>query len=277
VIDFQYKPAEVVYREEDLDIVNDHYKRAFDFFNAGYPSMGYKFAIKIFEILNNLKRNGWVGYPKLYADILGSLVCFLSELEEHGMVKKFVKLALEFDPENWYAKYNLGAYYLDNDMFEEACKIYREMVEKDPDNLHNVYNLASAFGYLGMYEEQVKLLEGYMKNNSKNPDILSKYAFSLLEVGRWEDALNVFKEYIEMRPADAVGHAGLAVVYARMGWKEECYREIQNAMKLYEKNPDESVIELIKEALEILNDYNNFFIFLFIMSYLSRKNKFKKG
>jgi len=168
--------------------------------------------------------------------------------------KRFLEMAVRLSPASECVRFNMGGYYLKREFYEDALREFQIAHEINPDDPDTVVNIGHCLCYMNLREEEVNLYEEYLKNHQPTVDIFIHLSFGYLDLDRYEDAVMSFREYASLNPDSAEAHAGLALVYAHKGWKNESYKEIDIARRLNSSARDEMVEDLIKDALEILED-----------------------
>lgn len=131
-----------------------------------------------------------------------------------------------------------GAMAVTDGRWEEARKIYLEMVDKAPDN-------ALAYANLGVAEHQLGNLLAAAGNLTKslelNPTISQNWqTLGLIqyERGNLDLAISSLTRAIHESPQNARAHLYLAAVVRDYGWEDAAISELQRAVELDPKLPD---------------------------------------
>lgn len=219
-----------------------------------------------------------------YAIMLAGVGHIFLENNDEDKAKRCYEIALKIDPENAPARYNMAGYYLKKNLIEDAMDEYQKAYmyiwndhEMKQELLPEIVtNLSYCYSNMGMLQEGVNLIEEYIKEYPAIPEMLRNLSSLYLDLNRLDDAVESFRRWSCLEPGSAMPHAGLAVVYALRGWRNEAYGEIDIARRLNEKSNDHEVEELIKGALEILEDQDgcfNLMLFLLILAMVKGRMK----
>lgn len=140
--------------------------------------------------------------------------------------------------------------------YEEACKIYEELISKEFKSPELFNNHGLALFYLNKYDEALKEFE--MAINIDNSFALSYANTGLvyLNLEQYDKAEKFFLKALELNSQNPETHYNLAVNYYRMGNKVEALKHyeffINYAADEY-RNLKESVKKIIAQITEIQN------------------------
>jgi len=171
--------------------------------------------------------------------------------------QRYLEKAVDLDPNCETARINLGIFYVNKGLFEDALIQYQKAYELNKNDSGTILDLSYCLSHLNMDKESVEVIEEHLKTHPPTIELLINLSFGYLDLNRIDDSIAGFREYATMAPKSAEAHAGLAVVYAHKGWKNEAYKEIEEARQLNTRDKDEMVNNLIQEALEIMEDTDN--------------------
>ena len=160
------------------------------------------------------------------------------------------KLVQRF-PQNYYARFLLGAAYPINDETEKAIESYKKAIEINP-------GLAEAYAGLGdryLDDGQANDAIGYLKKATEiNPTLVSAYlnlGVAYEETGQGDEAIASYEKVIELKPRLTRAYFYLGELYLEKGDKE-------NAIKAYKKvielEPDIDLSEYSKMRLEKIQE-----------------------
>lgn len=127
----------------------------------------------------------------LQAHVDGDLDAAVSEYET----------ALETDPENKLALYNLGLVRQSQGDNAAAEENYRATLEVDPDYTPALFNLAILRSAAGDNAEAVELYERVVAIETDNAGAHLNLGFALRELGREKEAQQAFDRAVELDPA----------------------------------------------------------------------------
>ena len=86
-------------------------------------------------------------------------------VKDYGKALKYVKSALQMDPENLMYLNQMGICYKNQGMFDEATKVYNQIIKLDQDNIPALYNKALLCEAKNETADAVKLLERALKKD----------------------------------------------------------------------------------------------------------------
>jgi tetratricopeptide (TPR) repeat protein len=86
-------------------------------------------------------------------------------VKDYGKALKYVKSALQMDPENLMYLNQMGICYKNQGMFDEATKVYNQIIKLDQDNIPALYNKALLCEAKNETADAVKLLERAIKKD----------------------------------------------------------------------------------------------------------------
>lgn len=106
-------------------------------------------------------------YPD-YMDAWETLAHLLSQMEDrHDDLQEVVNRILELDPNSISALRALASGHYNNDEYDEAIRIYQDIVNRNPDDPHSWDNLAHTLNWAKRYEES---LECWKRKLELEPD-----------------------------------------------------------------------------------------------------------
>ncbi|MBN1689304.1 MAG: tetratricopeptide repeat protein [Candidatus Omnitrophica bacterium] len=127
---------------------------------------------------------------------------------------------------------NLGAAYLDLNVFNEAARFLELSKSLDPENFEIHRNLAQAYLGLQNYEGAVKEIETALRYKKDDPYLYAFLGSAYAAQGKMEDAIRVGREglrYAEDELA-ALFHKNIAALYTRDGRYAEAIEELRAAL-----------------------------------------------
>jgi tetratricopeptide (TPR) repeat protein len=134
--------------------------------------------------------------------------------------------------------------------FDQASRIYKEVLKQYPDNLDCLVNLL----YMSQYPHQAtpeEVEDLYQRSRAKNPDLAEVYMYhgtALVAQGKYDSAAVEIKKAIQLKPNNAEAHAWLADLRERQHRPADAIAEYRIAV---EQQPDFRVarLELAKNLL----------------------------
>lgn len=145
--------------------------------------------------------------------------------------------------------------------FEEACKIYSELIKENSNlpELHNNYGLA--LFYLNKFEEAINEFKKAIEINSSFALPYANTGLVYLNKEEYEKAEEFFLKALELDSENPETHYNLAVTYYRMDKKPDALKHYEAFIKYSGedyRNLKESVqkiIAQIKESLQIAEGF----------------------
>ena len=139
---------------------------------------------------------------------------------------------------------------LNNRQFDDASRIYKEVLQQYPDNLDCLVNLL----FMAQYPNQATAAEVenlYERARAVSPQLPEVYLYhgtALVAQGKYEAAAAAIEKAIQLKPANAEAHAWLADLYERRHQTAEAIEQYRIAI---EQQPDFRVarLELAKNLL----------------------------
>ncbi|MDI1471358.1 MAG: tetratricopeptide repeat protein [Thermodesulfovibrio sp.] len=140
--------------------------------------------------------------------------------------------------------------------FEEACKIYSELINENSNlaELHNNYGLA--LFYLNKFEEAINEFKKSIEINSAFSLPYANIGLVYLNKEEYDKAVEFFLKALELDPENPETHYNLAVTYYRMDRKPDSLRHYEAFTKYsgedYQKLKEsvQKIILQIKETLQ---------------------------
>jgi len=149
---------------------------------------------------------------------------------------KWLTQAVEWNPKDADAWYNLGRTKYTENRFEEAIHAFQECLKRDPKNIKAEYNLGLSYYGLGRVEDALatyKAAIDWQANAAqKDPEPYIELGTLYLEQNRPEDALPYLREATQVAPEDAKGHEKLGKTYSVLEKLSEAQSELEKAVAL---------------------------------------------
>jgi eukaryotic-like serine/threonine-protein kinase len=201
---------------------------------------------------------------------LGVLLCEVKH--DAGAAAEAFRQAIQLDPENAPAHYNLANALEAKGQDDEAIAEYREAIRLDPGDAQARSNLGVALarrgeldGAIAEYREAIRLNPRYalarvnlglalasrgeldeaigecreaVRLRPNNAGIRFNYGATLSKHGKIEEAIVAYREAIRLDPDHSKAHANLGVALARQGKPEEAIAECRAAIRLDPKHAE---------------------------------------
>jgi tetratricopeptide (TPR) repeat protein len=176
------------------------------------------------------------------------------------------QMAIQLDPDDTKARYNLGLAYQKQDKLEEAAAAYQEAIQLDPDlsDAHNNlgliydtwgqpdqavaeyqeairinpdddtahYNLALSYYDQGQLDQAIAEYGETVRLNPDNADAHYNLGRAYYEQGKLDEAIVAWKECIRIEPGDSMAHNNVGRAYFDQGRLDEAVAELREAIRL---------------------------------------------
>jgi tetratricopeptide (TPR) repeat protein len=169
------------------------------------------------------------------------LVDRASTLLEKGQLPEALaewRNAVELDPEDGRAHYNLALTYDRMARAEDAIREYRRSIEISPTNDSAYTNLGTAIIGQGRLDEAIALFEKGLAVNPRNAKLEGNLGAALLEKGQTDDAITHLRRALEVEPDSTNTLGALGWALARKGQMEESTAIFRRAVELAPAAPD---------------------------------------
>ena len=145
--------------------------------------------------------------------------------------------AIELDPGNSAAHYNLGRVFQETNLLDEATAEYRKAIDFDPKNAVAHYDLGLALHRTNQLDEAIaeyrKAIDvDYMYTHARN-----NLGGALLAKNRLDEAIAEYRKAIDVDPKYAVTHANLGLALCHKNQLDEAIAECRKAIELDPKYP----------------------------------------
>jgi len=116
--------------------------------------------------------------------------------------------------------------------FEEAKKIYEEIIKKNPNNFEVINLLGIIFLQLKKYDEATLLIKKAIKINPNHHALYNNLGVSYKELEQHEEAIKNFKKAIELNPDYAEAYNNLGITLKNTNQHNESYKAYEKAIEL---------------------------------------------
>ncbi|TPV94781.1 MAG: tetratricopeptide repeat protein [Myxococcales bacterium FL481] len=168
---------------------------------------------------------------------LGNVLDLVGELEE---AKEAFALAVDVDPDNALAHYNLGA-VLDRIGDHEEAKEQYSLAVYGSDDGPSMVEAVTALGALlrrqDNVEDALEVYERYLEEDPVHTDILVEHGICLSDLDRLDEAIDRFDEALTFLPGHAGALYNLAITQYRAGRSAEALETMSRARAAEPDNP----------------------------------------
>ena len=165
----------------------------------------------------------------------------LLKLEEFEEAERHLRQALEIDPRNASARQNLAEVLRKQKRYGEAVKAFRAVLRKEPGNHLAYAGMGATLFAMERYDEAVAAVRRSLSlkpDNDMAPSLLHVVAEALRKQGRVKEAMESYREALDVDPEFAPAHAGLGIALFQSERHAEAVKAMARALRL---QPDLSV------------------------------------
>src|SRR5208282_4875075 len=195
-----------------------------------YP-MRYSFVADHFQYLASvglitLCAAGLARMPRI---IPATLVVLLGALtwQQAGIYRKLETL--------WRDK--LGLLLSNQGRNEEATEHYRKAVQIDPNDFEALYNLGIALAAQGQFNEAIENFRKAIQIKPNDCDALNNLGIALAAQGRFDEAFENFRKAIQINPNDCDALDNLGTALAERGQFDEAIENYHKAIQINSNRP----------------------------------------
>ena len=138
------------------------------------------------------------------------------EFYNRGMLDEAIKEfkeALEIDPDDVEAHYDLGNACFDKGMLDEAISEFKKVVDTDPEFINAYLDLGMAYLDMGSIDEAISLYEKALKSNPNSAELAHNLGKAYSDKNQYNKAINNFNKAISLNPMDPETQYHLAEMY----------------------------------------------------------------
>jgi Flp pilus assembly protein TadD len=157
------------------------------------------------------------------------------ELMEKGQMAEAVqewRKALQLDPDDAKAHFNLAVALTGNGQEAQAVEEYRKACELDPQQPGWFAHLAASLSQTGDLDGAVVNYRKSLTLDPSNPGVEADLGVALFENGQAQEGYEHMRKAVDMAPDFADGHSYLGTTLAKMGRMDEAVGELQEAIAL---------------------------------------------
>ncbi|MFK4878834.1 tetratricopeptide repeat protein [Lactococcus petauri] len=166
---------------------------------------------------------------------LGNVYSALNKNEE--AIVQYLK-AIELNPEDTTAYFNLGNVYSELNKNEEAIVQYLKVIELNPEDAIAYFNLGNVYSKLKKNEEALAQYLKSLKLDPEDADIYNNLGNVYSELDKNEEAIEQYFKAIELNPKYDAPYFNLGNIYLKINKTEEAIEQYLKAIEINPKYAD---------------------------------------
>lgn len=125
---------------------------------------------------------------------------FDTDLEFSNKQGESFARACDLDPDDPYARNNLGAVLWHQGLIDEAMRFYEDAIKRNPDYYKGYSNLGAAWARKGDPERAIGLYKKALKLNPRDPATHLNLGLTLARLGKTAQAVSHIKQFLTLAP-----------------------------------------------------------------------------
>lgn len=146
--------------------------------------------------------------------------------------------AVEIDPANPRARYNLALAQQNLGDLEGAVATYLRAVQLDPNLIEAYINLGHLYGELGLDEESLEIFQRAIELDSGNDELFVALGDVCREIGFLEDAVQAFRQAEILNPENTQAQDSLRDIRERLNLQAQRITELERHLDGDPSDPD---------------------------------------
>jgi tetratricopeptide (TPR) repeat protein len=130
-----------------------------------------------------------------------------------------------------------GAAHLREGQEEKGIGLLRVALDRDPDDADALFNLGMALGERSEAEEAIQLLERLVSQQPAYPGGWTALGVAYGKAGRWEEAIRAFRQAVTHDGGDGLARLNLGAALSQCGRLEEGLDHLKAAVVLRQEDP----------------------------------------
>ena len=173
---------------------------------------------------------GVTGENKVARKALG--VTLADEFHRYDEAVVHCRRAVELDPEDADARFNLGNALLGSGKTDEAITAYRAAIARSPGLVNSHYNLGNALASQRKFEEAIAEWAEALRLDPEHPEAAKNTGTALSLLGKHAEALAQFDRVLERNPRDVEAWCGIGSTRTRMGDPVQAKEAFERALAI---------------------------------------------
>jgi len=149
--------------------------------------------------------------------------------------EELIKTALEFDPKNYLARYELGIIKRNLEKYNEAILEFKICQKERPDFVGPYYDAALCYMLLKSYNKAIEQFKFCVQLEPQNPLYINKLGSAYFDSGDYIKAKEHWAKLKNMLPSEDYVYFQMALVEQKLGNVEQAIAEIKEAISYKDK------------------------------------------
>jgi tetratricopeptide (TPR) repeat protein len=193
---------------------------------------------------------------RFFQDAVVHVAFILQEKGENEEAARFLRAAIEKDPENADFKYYLGTFHEEMGDFASAEKYINQAIEIEPDNPRYIFRLGVVYDKANKKQASMDAMRRVIELDPKHANALNYLGYTYADLGQnLDEAERLVKEALKHKPNDGYITDSLGWVYYKKGQFDKALRYLKKAVELVPDDP--IMLEHMGDAYLKLNDRPN--------------------
>ncbi len=154
---------------------------------------------------------------------------------ELGMVDQAIEEyrgSVNASPSNARLRLSLGALYWEKELYDQAIQEYEQAIAINPNLAFAYYNLACVYVYKEMYDQAIYEYEQAIAINPRLAMAYYHLGMVYQKKNLYDQAIRALTEYLSMKPDDANAHFELGCIYEKQNRWSQATSEWKKALTL---------------------------------------------
>ncbi len=193
---------------------------------------------------------------RFFQDAVVHVAFVYQEEKKNAAAIRFLKSAIEKDPDNPDFKYYLGTFYEELEDYENAAQLINQAIEIEPDNPRYYFRLGVVYDKWNKKEASMEAMRTVISLDPKHANALNYLGYTYADLGmNLDEAERLIKEALKHKPNDGYITDSLGWVYYKKGDFGRALKYLKKAIELVPDDP--IMLEHLGDAYLKLDDKPN--------------------
>jgi tetratricopeptide (TPR) repeat protein len=193
---------------------------------------------------------------RFFQDAVVHVAFVYQEQKKNDAAVKFLKSAIEKDPDNPDFKYYLGTFYEELEDYENAAQYIKQAIEIEPDNARYYFRIGVVYDKWNKKEASMEAMRTVISLDPKHANALNYLGYTYADLGlNLDEAERLIKEALKYKPNDGYITDSLGWVYYKKGKFDIALKYLKKAIELVPDDP--IMLEHLGDAYLKLDDKPN--------------------